>query len=136
MLIGRTGRGQKQDVAARSTARQAARFWKNFSWALAYALGTCGRSRRGIGGGLGFDRRQIWLDGTFRRRRLGQSWSLLRTLAMASGLFSTAFLASDGRSISLARVPGPPVLRGFSTLKAAITSLGPSWQEPALAILE
>ena len=58
------------------------------------------------------------------------------TLAMASGLFSAAFLALDGGSISLTGMPGPPVLCGFLTSRAAITSLGPSGQEPAFAIFK
>src|SRR4051794_18146792 len=127
MLIGRTGRGRKQDVAPRSTARQAAKFRGNFPWALAYARGTGGDSRYRIGGGLTFDRLQSRLDGRCRGRRLGQSRSLPRTLAMPSGLFSTAFFALDGSSVRLAGMPGPPMLRGFSTSKAAITSLGPGW---------
>ena len=55
---------------------------------------------------------------------------------MASGLFSASFLALDGSSISLTGVPGPPVLGGFSTSRAAITSLGPRRQEPAFAIFK
>src|SRR5579863_5118874 len=55
---------------------------------------------------------------------------------MASGLFSAAFLASDGGSISLTGVPRSPEFRGLSTSKAAITSLGPGRQEPAFAIFE
>jgi hypothetical protein len=136
MLIGRTGRGQKQDVAAWSAARQAARFWENFAWALAHALGACGDNGYRIGRGLGFDHRQSRLDERYWRRRLGKSRSLPCTLAMASGLFSTAFLALDGRSISLAGMPGPPALCGFPTSRAAITSLGPRGQEPAFAILK
>jgi hypothetical protein len=52
---------------------------------------------------------------------------------MASSLFSAAFFALDGGSISLTGMPGPPLLRRFSTSRAAITSLRPGWQEPALA---
>src|SRR3974390_3858645 len=55
---------------------------------------------------------------------------------MAWSLFSAAFLALEGGSISLTGMPGPLVLRGFSTSRAAITSLGPSWQEPAFAVFE
>ena len=133
MLIGRTGRGKEEDVAARSTARQAARFWGDFGWALAYALAARGDNRYRIGRGLGFDHRQGRLDGRCWGRRLGKSGSLPRTLAMASGLFSAAFLALDGGSIGLTGMPGPPALRGFSTSRAAITSLGPGRQEPAFA---
>ena len=47
-------------------------------------------------------------------RRLGKSCSLPLPLAMASGLFSAAFLAVGGGSVSLTGMPGPPVRRGFS----------------------
>ncbi len=133
MSIGRAGRAEKQDVAARSAARQTPRFWADFGWALAYALGACGYQ---IGRGLGFDYRQSRLDESYWRRRLGKNRSLPYTLAMASGLFSTAFLALDGSSISLAGMPGPPAHCGFSTSRAAITSLGPRGQEPAFAIFK
>ena len=136
MLIRRTGRGQKQDVAAWSTARQAARFWENFGWALAYALGACGGNRYRIGRGLGFDHRQSRLDGKCWGRRLGKSRSLPLPLAMASSLFSAAFLALGGGSISLTGMPGPPAIRGASTCRAAIASLGPGRQEPAFAIFQ
>src|ERR1700677_996837 len=55
---------------------------------------------------------------------------------MASGLFSAAVPALDGRSVSLTGVPGPPVPRGFSTSRATITSLGPGRQEPAFAVFK
>jgi hypothetical protein len=55
---------------------------------------------------------------------------------MASGLFSAAFLALGGGSISLTGMPGPPATGGFSTSRAAITSLGPGRQEPAFAIFK
>jgi hypothetical protein len=55
---------------------------------------------------------------------------------MASGLFSAAFLALGGGSISLTGMPGPPAIRGFSTSRAAIASLGPGRQEPAFAIFK
>ena len=75
MLIGRTGRGQEQDVAARSAARQATRFRENFGWALAYARGGCGDNWQRIGRGLGFDHRQNRLNGKSWGCRLdGKSW--------------------------------------------------------------
>ena len=55
---------------------------------------------------------------------------------MASGLFSAAFHALSGGSISLTGTPGPPTLGGFSTSRAAITSLWPRWHEPAFAIFK
>ncbi len=134
MLIRRTGRGQEQDVAPRPAARQTAKFWKNFGWALAYALAICGNQRCRTGlGRLGFDHREGRLDGSCLGCLLDKNQSLPRTLATTSGLFSAAFLALGGSSIRLAGAPGPPVLGGFSTSWAAITSLGPSWQEPAFA---
>src|SRR5262245_48603677 len=133
MLIRRTGRGHEQDVAPRPAAGQTARFWENFAWALAYARGACGDNRHRIGRGLGFDHWPSRLNGKWGRR-LGKSGSL--PLAMASGLFSAAFLAVDGSSISLASGPGPPVLGGLSTSTAAITSLGPRGQEPAFAVFQ
>jgi hypothetical protein len=136
MLIRRTRRGEEEDVAPRPAARQTARFWENFAWALAYAAGVCGDNRYRIGRGLGFDHWQSRLDGKCWGRRLGKGRSLPLPLAMASGLFSAAFLALEGGSISLAGVPGPPVLSGFSTSGAAITSLGPRGQEPAFAIFK
>ena len=136
MLIGRTGRAEKQDVAAWSAARQATGFWANFGWALAYALRTSVGNEYRIGRGRGFDHRQSRLDERYWRRRLGKSRSLPYTLAMASGLFSTAFLAVDGSFISLAGMPGPPAHCGFSTSRAAITSLGPRGQKPAFAIFK
>jgi hypothetical protein len=76
MLIGGTGRGHEEHVAARSTARQTARFWENFGWALAYALGVCGENRYRFGRGPGFDRRQIRLDRRCWGHRFGKSRSL------------------------------------------------------------
>jgi hypothetical protein len=136
MLIGRAGRGQEQDVAARSAARQAARFWENLGWALAYVLGACGDNRYRIGNGLDFDRRQGRFDGRRFERWLSESDSLPSTLAMASGLFSATFLALDGSSVGLTGMPGPPALGGFLTSRAAITSLRPRWQEPAFAVFK
>ena len=136
MLIRRTGRRRKQDVAAWSTARQAARFWENFGWALAYALGARGDNGYRIRRGLGFDHRQSRLDGKCGGRRLGKSRSLSLPLAMASSLLSAAFLALGGGSISLTGMPGPPAFRGCSTCRAAIASLGPGRQEPAFAIFQ
>jgi hypothetical protein len=136
MLIRRTGRAQEQDVAPRPAARQTARFWANFGWALAYAIAV-GRSnwcRIGFECGLDFGHRQGRLDGRRLGRGLGKSCSL--PLATALGLFSPAFLALDGGSISLTGMPGPPVRRSFLTSRAAITSLGPRWQEPPFAVFK
>jgi hypothetical protein len=138
MLIRRTGRGQEQDVAPRPAARQTARFWENFGWALAYAMAVGGNNWCRIGRecGLDFDHRQGRLDGRRLGRGLGKSCSPPLPLAMALGLFSSAFLALDGGSISLTGMPGPPVRRSFLTSRAAITSLGPRWQEPAFAVFQ
>jgi hypothetical protein len=133
MLIGRTGRGRKENVAPGPTARQTANFRENFGWALAYALGACGGNWYRIGHGLGFDHRQSRLDGKCWGRRLGKSRSLPLPLAMASSLLSAAFFALGGGSISLTGMPGPPAIRGSSTCRAAIASLGPGRQEPAFA---
>ena len=73
MLIGRTGRGRKENVAPGPTARQTANFRENFGWALAYALGACGDNRYRIGRGLGLDHRRSQLDGKYWDRRLGKS---------------------------------------------------------------
>jgi hypothetical protein len=73
MLIGRTGRGRKENVASGPTAWQTANFRQNFGWALAYALCACGDNRHRIGRGLGLDRRQSRLDGKCWRRRFGKS---------------------------------------------------------------
>ena len=55
------------------------------------------------GRGRGFDHRQSRLDEkVLATPALGKSRSLPYTLAMASGLLSTAFLAVDGSAISLA----------------------------------
>jgi hypothetical protein len=138
MLIRRTGRGQEQDVAPRPAARQTARFWENFGWALAYAMAVGGNNWCRIGRecGLDFDHRQGRLDGRRLGRVLGKSCSPPLPLAMAFGLFSSAFLALDGGSISLTGMPGPPACRSFLTSRAAITSLGPRWQKPAFAVFK
>ncbi len=136
MLIGRTGRGQEEDVAPGSAARQTAKFWEDFVWALAYAVAVLGAHQGRIGNGLGFDRGRSWLDGRCWRRRFRWSCSLPFTLATASGLFSAAFLASLGGSISLTGMPRPPVLGGFSTSGAAIASLWPRRHEPAFTIFK
>jgi len=138
MLIGRTGRGQEEGVAPRATTRQTAKFRENFGWALAYAMAVGGSHWCRIGRecGLDFDHREGRLDGRRLGRGLGKSCSLPLTLAMASGLFSAAFLALDGGSISLTGMPGPPALRSLLTSRAAITSLGPRWQEPAFAAFQ
>jgi len=139
-LIGRTGRGQEEGVAPRPTTRQTAKYRENFGWALAYAMAVGGshwcRIRRGCG--LDVDHREGRLDGRRLGRGLGKSCSppLPLTLAMALGLFSAAFLALDDGSISLTGMPGPPVRRSFLTSRAAITSLGPRWQEPAFAVFK
>jgi hypothetical protein len=85
---------------------------------------------------LGLDHRGGRLDGRCLGRRLGKSGSLSRSLAMALGLLSTSFLALDGGPIALSGMPGPPVLRGFLTSWAAVTSLGPRRQEPAFTIFK
>lgn len=133
MLIRRTGRAQEQDVASRPAARQSARFWAIFGWALAYVLAVGGDNWCRIGRecGLDLDHRQGRLDGRCLGRGLGKSCSL--PFATTLGLLSSAFLALDGGSISLTGMPGPPVRRSFLTSRAAITSLGPRWQEPAFA---
>jgi hypothetical protein len=136
MLIGRTERGREENVASRPTARQTANFRQNFDWALAYARCACGDNRHRLGRGLGWDHRQNRLAGKCWVRRLGKSRSQPLALTMASSLFSAAFLALDGSSVSLTGVPGPPTLRGFPTGMAAITSLRPSGQEPAFAIFK
>ena len=138
MLIGRTRRVEKEGVASRPTTRQSARFWENFGWALAYALAVDGSNwcRIGRASGLDFDHRQGRLDGRCLRCELGKSCSLSLTFATAFGLFTSAFLALDGSPISLTGMPGPPVSCSFSTSLAAITSLGPRWQEPALAVFK
>ena len=59
-----------------------------------------------------------------------------RTPAMASGLFSAAFLAPGCGSIALTGMPGPPSLRGCLTSRAAVTSLWRSRQEPAFTVFE
>jgi len=79
---------------------------------------------------LELDHRGGRLDGRCLGRRLGKSGSLSRSLAMALGLLSASFLALDGGPIALSGIPGPPVLRGFLTSWAAVTSLGPRRQEP------
>ena len=56
--------------------------------------------------------------------------------AMASGLFSAAFLALGCGSIALTGTPRPPSLRGSLTSWVAVTSLWPRWQEPAFTIFE
>lgn len=136
MLMGRTGRGQEQNVAPRSAARQVVRLWADFGWALAYAVAVGGNNRCRIGRecGLDFDHRQGRLDGRCLGRGPGKSCSL--PLATALGLFSSAFLTLEGGSISLTGMPGPPVRRRFLTSRAAITSLGPRWQEPAFAVFQ
>jgi len=138
MLIGRTGRGQEENVAPGPTARQTAEFRENFGWALAYAMSVGGSHWCRIGRecGLDFDHREGLLDGRRLWRGLGKSCWLPLALATALGLFSAAFLAVDGGSISLTGMPGPPVLRSFSTSRAAITSLGPGRQEPAFAVFK
>jgi hypothetical protein len=133
MLIGRTGRTEKEGVAPRPITWRTARFLENFGWALAYAMAITRRNwcRIGHDSDLDFDHRQGRLDGSCLGSGRGKSRSL--PLAMALGLLSSAFLAVDGGSISLTGMPGPPVRRSFLTSWAAITSLGPRWQEPAFA---
>jgi hypothetical protein len=115
MLVGRTERGEEEDVASRPTARQAAGILGDFGWALAYALAVGGDNRRRIGlgscvgldhrGGLGLDHRGGRLDGRCLGRRLGKRGSLPRTLATASGLLSASFLALNGGPIALTGMP-------------------------------
>jgi len=204
MLVGRTERGQEEDVASWPTTGQAARILGNFCWALAYGRAPGGdhRRRMGLGGCLGLDhrggrcdgrcwgrrlgsclgldhrggrydgrcwRRRLgscrgldhregwldgrclgrrldsclgldhrggWLDGRCLGRRLGKSGSLSLTLATALGLLSASFLALDGGPVAFSGIPGPPVLRGFLTSRAAVTNLGPRRQEPAFTIFK
>jgi len=138
MLIGRTGRGQEQDVAARSAARQAATLWENFGWALAYARAVGGDIRRRIqpGGCVGLDHRGGRLAGRCLGRWLGQRGLLPRTLATTSGLLSASFLALDGGPVALPGMPVTPVRRSFLASRAAVTSLGPRRQEPAFTTFE
>ena len=138
MLVGRTERGEEEDVASWPTARQAARIWGNFGWALAYALAGCGDNRRriGVGGCLGLDLQGGRLDGRCLGRRFGKRGSLPRTLAMAFGLLSASFLALESGPVALTGMPASPVLRSFLASRAAVTSLGPRWQEPAFTALE
>jgi hypothetical protein len=138
MLIGRMGRLREQDVATRPAARQTARFWADFGWALAYAMAVGGNNWCRIGREcrLDFDHRQGRLGGWSLWRWRGESCSLPQPIATALGLFSPAFLAMAGGSISLTGMPGPPVRRSLLTSRAAITSLGPRWQEPAFAVFQ
>ena len=75
MLIGRTGRGRKENVASGPTARQTVNFRQNFGWALAYALCARGDNRYRLGRGLDLDHRQSRLDEKYWDSRLdGKCW--------------------------------------------------------------
>ena len=130
----RAGTERSTQVCCTANRQIVGGFWL----ALAYAVAVGGNNRCRIGCecGLDFDHRQGRLDGRCLGRGLGKSCSLPLPLATALGLFSSAFLALEGGSISLTGMPGPPVRRSFLTSRAAITSLGPRWQEPAFAVFQ
>jgi hypothetical protein len=120
MLLGRSWRGPKQDVAARSVAGLAGEFFRDFVWALALA----GQGR--------YDRRRgrgWWL-------RFGMGQPLSPATTVASGLFAAAFFAVGGGPVVLCGMPATPVASVALAGGAAVSCLGVSWQEPAFTALE
>ena len=128
--------GTRRSTQACYTAKR--EILREFRLVLAYAVAIGGNNRWRIGWGCGlnFDHRRGRLDERCLRRGFRKSYSLPLTLATALGLFSSTFLALARGSIRLTGMPGPPASRSFLTARAAVTSLGPRWQEPAFAAFQ
>jgi hypothetical protein len=136
VLLGGTGRGEEQDVAARPVAGQARGFFRDFAWALALAgRGRCG-GRVERGWGPRFGPRGLGLDLLGWRLGPGAGRALPPAAAIASGLVPAALPAVGGGPVALRGMPAPPAAGGVSAGGAAVAGLGPPRQEPALTAFE
>lgn len=136
VLLGGTGRGEEQDVAARPVAGQARGFFRDFAWALALAgRGRCG-GRVERGWGPRFGPRGLGLDLLGWRLGPGAGRALPPAAAIAPGLVPAALPAVGGGPVALRGMPAPPASSGALAGGAAVTCLGPLGQEPVFTALE